>query len=231
MKTILRLVPLFVAASLARADVVVEQKMESAMINGNVTMKVKGDNARMDMPNPIGDNVTMLMNVKNGDVVTLMHGQKMLMKMNMNDMRKQQEAGQKALGIDPAKMEKPKATGETEKVGEHNADIYTMSQGGMQAKLWVAKDFPNAQAIKDQMMKFSSAMGGTGFDPAKLDVPGFVVKTEVNTPVGKMTITLVSAKEQSVADDEFKQPEGYQEMKLPTLPGADAPPPPPPAPK
>jgi hypothetical protein len=45
----------------------------------------------------------------------------------------------------------------------------------------------------------------------------------VNTPVGKMTITLVKAKEEAVDDAEFKQPEGYQEMKMPTLPGAGTP--------
>jgi hypothetical protein len=226
MKTLLRFVPLVLVASLAHADIVIEQKMESAVINGNVTMKVKGDQARMDMPNPLGGNVTTLMNFKNGDMVTLMHQQKMAMKMNLSDVKKQQEAGQKALGVDPAKMEKPKATGKTEKIGEYNADIYEISQGGMQATLWVAKDFPNAQAIKDQMMKLSSSIGGAGFDPSKIDVPGMVVKSEVNTPVGKMTVTLVRAKEETVDDSEFKQPEGYQEMKMPTMPPAAAPAPP-----
>mgnify|MGYP006175120069 CR=1 FL=1 len=34
---------LLLAASLTvRADVVIEQKMESAMLNGNMTMKIKG---------------------------------------------------------------------------------------------------------------------------------------------------------------------------------------------
>jgi len=197
--------------------------MESAVITGNVTMKVKGDQARMDMPNPLGGNVTTIMNFKSGDMVTLMHQQKMAMKMNLADLKKQQEAGQKALGVDPTKMEKPKGTGTKEKVGEHETEIYEMNQGGMQAKLWVAKDFPNAQAIKDQMMKLSSSIGGEGFDPSKIDVPGMVVKTEVNTSVGKMTVTLVSAKETPVDDAEFKQPEGYQEMTMPGMPPAPAP--------
>jgi hypothetical protein len=223
MKTLLRFVPILLIASLARADIIIEQKMESAVINGNVTMKVKGDQARMDMPNPLGGNVTTLMNFKSGDMITLMHQQKMAMKMNLADVKKQQEAGQKALGVDPAKLEKPKATGATEKIGEYNTEVYEMNQGGMQAKLWVAKDFPNAQAIKDQMMKLSSSIGGGGFDPSKIDVPGMVVKSEVNTPVGKMTVTLVRAEEKPVDDAEFKQPDGYQEMKMPTMPAPAAP--------
>jgi hypothetical protein len=144
----------------------------------------------------------------------------MAMKMNLADVRKQQEAGQKALGVDPSKLEKPKPTGQKEKVGEHDTEIFEMNQGSLQARLWIAKDFPNAQSIKDQMNKLSSSMGGGGFDPSKVDVPGMVVKSEVNTPVGKMTITLVSAKEQAVDDKEFVKPEGYQEMQMPKLPSA-----------
>jgi hypothetical protein len=224
MKILLCFAPLILATSLARADIIVEQKMESAVINGNVTMKIKGDQARMDMPSPLGGNVTTLMNFKSGEMVTLMHQQKMALTMSLNDVKKQQEAGQKAIGIDPSKTEKPKATGQTEKVGEYDTEIYEMNQGGMQAKMWIAKDFPNAQSIKDQMTKLTSSMGGTGFDPSKLDVPGMVVKSEVNTPVGKMTVTLVKATEEAVADKEFERPEGYQEVKMPSLPGLQAPP-------
>jgi len=230
MKLLLCLAPLFFAVAFAHADIVIEQKMESAVINGNVTMKVKGDNARMDMPSPLGGNVTTLMNFKSGDMVTLMHQQKMAMKMNLSDVKKQQEAGQKALGMDPSKIEKPKSTGAKEKVGDYDTEIFEMNQGSLQAKLWIAKDFPNAQSIKDQMMKLNSAMGGGGIDPSKLDVPGMVVKSEVSTPVGKMTITLVKAKEEPVDEKEFVKPEGYQEMQMPKLPGAGAPPAPP-APK
>ena len=221
MKLILRLAPLFLAVVFARADVTIVQKMESAMINGEVTMKLKGDRARMDMPSPLGGNV----------MITLLHQQKMAMKLNLADVKKQQEAGQKALGVDSSKIEKPKATGKTEKVGDFDTEIFEMNQGTLQAKLWIAKSFPNAQAIKDQMMKLSSAMGGAGFDPSKVDVPGMVVKSEVTTPVGKMTITLVRAKEEPVDEKEFDKPEGYQEMQMPKLPGANAPVPAPADPK
>jgi hypothetical protein len=223
MKTLLRIAPLLLAAAFARADIVIEQKMESSVINGNVIMKVKGDNARMDMPSPLGGNVTTLMNFTSGEMVTLLHQQKMAMKMNLADVKKQQEAGQIALGVDPSKIEKPKATGEKEKIGEYDTEVFEMNQGSLQAKLWIAKDFPNAQAIKDQMMKLSSSMGGAGFDPSKIDVPGMVIKSEVNTPVGKMTITLVRAKEEAVDEKEFAKPEGYQEMQMPKMPAAAAP--------
>jgi len=223
MKLLLHIAPLLLAAALARADLVIEQKVESAVMNGNVTMKVKGDQARMDVPNPVGGNVTMLINFKSGDVVTLMHQQKMAMKMSLADVKKQGEAGQKALGLDLPKMDKPKATGQKEKVGEYDTEIYEMNQGAIQAKMWVAKNFPNAQAIKDQMLKISNSMGSTGFDPSKLDVPGMVVKSETGTAAGKMTVTLVKAKEEPVDEKEFAKPEGYQELEMPKLPAGGAP--------
>lgn len=123
MKLFLRLAPLFLAAVFARADVTIVQKMESAMINGEVTMKLKGDRARMDMPSPLGGNVTTLMDFKSGEMITLLHQQKMAMKLNLADVKKQQEAGQKALGVDASKIEKPKATGKTDKVGDYDTEI------------------------------------------------------------------------------------------------------------
>ena len=219
MKTLLFATALFIAATFARADVTIEQKMESAMMNGNMTMKIKGDSARMDMPSPVGGNVTIIMNMKSGDMTTLMHAQKMAMKMNMNDAKKQAEAAQKAAGIDPNKIEKPKATGTKEKVGVWDTEIYEFSMGGTSGRIWVAKDFPDAQVIKDQMLKMSSAAGG-GFDASKLDVPGMTVKTEIKTPVGNMTTTLVKVSQDPVAESEFALPDGYKEMKMPTPSGA-----------
>ncbi len=225
MKRLLRFVPILFAAAIARADIVIEQKMESSMLTGNVTMKVKGDNARMETPTPLGGSALVLMNFKTGEMTTFtaIQGQKIAMKMNLEALKKQQEAGQKMLGVDPSKIEKPKSTGQKEKVGDYDTEIFEMNLGALQSKLWIAKDFPNAQAIKDQMMKISSSMGGAGFDPSKVDVPGMVVKSEVNTPAGKMTITLVKAKEEAVDDKEFVKPEGYKEMEMPKLPTPGAP--------
>ena len=219
MKTFLCITTLFLAAAFSRADVTIEQKIESAMMNGNMTMKIKGDNARMDMPSPVGGNVTVIMNMKSGDMTTLMHAQKMAMKMNMNDTKKQAEAAAKAAGLDPSKIEKPKATGTKEKVGEWDAEIYEFNLGGTTGKIWVAKDFPDAQVIKDQMLKMNNAAAG-GFDASKLDVPGMTVKTQITTPVGAMTTTLVKVSQDAVADSEFDLPQGYTEMKMPTLPSA-----------
>jgi hypothetical protein len=202
----------------ARADVVIEQKIESAMINGNMVMKVKGDQARMDMPSPAGP-VTVLINFKTGEMTTLMSAQKMAVKMDMKMAKQAAEAQQKAAGIDPSKMEKPKATGTTEKVGDYTADVYDFTVGQMNGKIWAAKDYPNVDVLKAELKKISEATS-MGFDPGKMDVPGMVVKSQVTTAAGAITTTLISAKQQDVAATEFNVPEGYTEMKMPTAPGA-----------
>lgn len=212
---------LILAASLtAHADVVIEQKLESSMTNGNMIMKIKGDQARVDMPGPMGQ-MSVIMNVKSGEMTTLMHAQKMAMKTNLNAIKAQTEAAQKGAGIDPSKMEKPKATGATEKIGEWTADVYEFNAGGATGKIWAAKDFPNAQVLKDELKKLSAANTG-GFDPNKMDVPGMVVKSQMNTPVGAVTSTLIKASQEPVADSEFTIPAGYNEMKMPAVPGAPA---------
>lgn len=209
------LASLLLITALSRADIVIEQKMESGFVNGNMVMKIKGDQARMDMPaGPAGD-ITVLMNTKSGEMATYMHAQKMTMKMNLAAAKKQAEQQAKLAGIDPANIEKPKATGQTEKVGDWNAEIFEGTIGGSTAKFWVAKDFPNHKTIMDQMNKLSAATGSAGFDPSKFDLGGMVVKSEMNTPAGKVTTTLVRAEEKNVDAADFTGPTGYQEMKLP----------------
>lgn len=213
MKKALALLLLMTAWS--HADLVIEQKMESAFMNGNMTMKIKGENARIDMPGgPVGE-MSVVMDLKGGQMTTLIHSQKMAMKANLEAAKKQAEAASKATGLDPSKIEKPKSTGKTEKVGEWDTEIFETTTGGTPIKMWVAKDFPNYKAISDQMNKLSAATGGGAFDASKFDLGGMVVKTEMTTPAGKVSTTLVSAKETPVDDAVFKLPEGYKEMALP----------------
>lgn len=218
MKAVPAFALLLVSTLAARADIVVEQELQSAMVNGKMVMKVKGDHARIDMPSPAGS-ATVILNFKTGEMTTLVHAQKMAMKGDLKAMKQMMEAQQKAAGVDPSKVEKPKATGATEKVGEWTADVYELQSAGATGKLWAAKDYPNAQVIKDELKKVTEATA-TGVDASKMDVPGMIVKSVVKTPGGDVTTTLVKAKEEAVADSEFAIPAGYNEFKMPAAPGA-----------
>jgi hypothetical protein len=208
MKKLLLLATLFLAPFLARADLVIVQNIESAVLNGPTTMKIKGDLMRIDSPMPGGlGNATTIIDSAKSKSTILMHAQKMAMEMDLGAVMKQ---AQGAVGA----VEKPKPTGQSEKVGDWNTEIYSVDVAGMTVKLWVAKDFPNAAAVKAQMAKLSKLMAG-GVDLSKFDVPGLAVKTELNGPQGKMTSTIVSVKDQPVADSEFSIPADYKKMQAP----------------
>lgn len=206
MKPLLLLALLSTAASL-QADVVIEQKLESAAINGVMTMKIKGDHARMDMPSPAGQ-MSAITDLKAGQIVTLLPAQKMAMKMSIDDAKKA------AQGQVPDATAAPKDTGKKEKVGDYDCEIYTIDAAGTTATMWVAKGYPNYKKFLEETKKLS-ALSQTGIDPNKFDLGGMVVKTEMNTAIGKMSMTLISAKEEPVPDSEFVVPQGYTEMQMP----------------
>jgi len=200
----------------APADVVIEQKVESAMLNGNMLLEIRADKARMDMPSPAG-RMTVIWDFKTGESTTLMTAQKMAVKGRIRPT----PAGNQ--------QPKPKPTGVTEKVGPYTADVYEVGSGPAAQKIWVARDYPQADAIKAEMKKMSGTTP-MGFDTANLDLPGMMVKAQVASPAGPVTITLTSARQQPVPDSEFVIPAGYQEMGAgvpPTAAGVPTPPAPP----
>ena len=47
-----------------------------------------------------------------------------------------------------------------EKVGEYDAEVYEMNAGGQTVKMWAAKDYPNAQALKDTVVELKRRATG-----------------------------------------------------------------------
>src|SRR6185369_13183637 len=175
---------------------------------------VKGDRARVDVPAPDGGQTTMLVDLKAGQMMTLVHAKKLLTKTDLAQAKAALEEQQKAAGIDLSKIQ-PKDTGQKEKVGDYDCEIFQLDLGnGTSSKMWVAKDYPNYKGITDQLNKFNSAGAvAMGLNGVKIDLGGMTIKTEVTMPLGKLVSTLVSVKEQGVPDAEFEVPAGYEERK------------------
>ncbi len=226
----MKLLPFFLAlaftARAALADLVIEQKLESPVQSGNITVKMKGDNVRVDMPaSPMGP-MSTVMNVRTGDTLSLIHSQKMAMKVSaaqtkamLETMKQQQQSGGAAESTAPKLV----ATGKTEKVGAYDAEIYTWSGGGTTQTLWVAKDFPNFESFKEELTKLNkAAASGVSKDmqPDYSALPGMVVKTVAETAGMTMTTTLISVKREPVDDALFDAPADYKNMATPALPGA-----------
>ena len=207
------LAALCVTFSIAHADLVVEQKMESAVINGVVTMKVKGNLARVEAPTPVGQTISIF-DLEKGKMTILMTTQNVAIEMDLNAMKAQAAELQKAAGADAAAL-KPTATGSKKKVGEWDTEEYTLTTQGVTMHLWIAPGFPNGKAIAQELGKLSQGMSVGTPDPNALGLPGVVVLSEVETPVGKVTTTLQSVKQEPVEASEFVVPEGYKVVQPP----------------
>src|SRR3954447_19209595 len=102
MKFSLWLAALCFAFSIAHADLVVEQKMESPVINGVVTIKVKANRARVEAPTPVGKTVSIF-DLEKGKMTILMEAQNMAMEMDLNAMKAQAAELQKGAGPEALK--------------------------------------------------------------------------------------------------------------------------------
>lgn len=205
---------LLLAATVLHADLVIVQKVEGNAQSGEQTIKIKGDKARTDLAQP----VSMITDGATGEMVTLMHTQKTYLKVSAAQTKAMMEQLQKLRpSAEPSKLQ---PTGKKEKIGEYECEIFTANLGALTATYWIAKDFPNYQAVLAQLEKLQagtiSAMG-KGLMPELKDFPGMMIKTEIETGGKKIVTTLVSAKEENVDPGVFKIPASYKEISSPTL--------------
>ena len=211
----------------ARADLVLQQNVESATINGTITTQIKGNKIRVDMPSGPQGAMSTIMDLSSGDSTTLLHDQKVAMTVPGAQIKQMAENLKKARAGSETNAAPPKFqdTGKTEKVGNYDAEIYTWSSpDGANQTVWVARDFPNFAKIKVQMDKLNDSPVGQmskGVAPDVNTLPGMVVKTQMEVNGQKITSTLVSVKEDSVDASIFQTPKDYQQM---TQPGLGAPP-------
>jgi hypothetical protein len=212
--------PLLLAAT-ASADWVIESNVESAKVNGVMTIKVKGDKMRMDIPNERIGAVSSIVDTKTGDAVQIIHARKMAMKMDGETIKKTIANAREKAGIKDGDTNELKATGETEKVGEYDCEIYTWSNGTISRKYWVAKNHPQANALKELEKRMRSGLfGGMPMGPDTTTLPGAVLKTETTTPAGTTRSIVTAIKEQDLDPKDFEVPEGYQTVPAPAPPAA-----------
>jgi len=220
-KRILILLGLAFSLAAVRADLVLKQNIESAMMNGTVTTQIKGNKIRVDMPATAQGAMSTIMDLNSGDSVTLLHQQKVAMKVPGAEIKQMAENMKKARAGAGTNAPPPQFhdTGKTEKVGDYDTEVYTWSSpDGADQTVWVAKNFPDYAKIKVQMDKLNNspvAQFSKGAAPDVGTLPGMVVKTQMEMNGQKITSTLVSAKEESVDASIFETPKDYQEVAQP----------------
>lgn len=206
---------LFIAT--ASADWVIESKIESPQLNSSTKTKVKGDKLRVDIADSPAGAMSSIVDTQSGESIQLMHGQKMAVKTSGAALKQAMDAAKDKAGIKDNTKAELKPTGQSEKVGEYDCDIYTWTDGTNTSKLWVAKNHPQAAALKDFEKRMRSGFFGSmqmGPDTTKL--PGPAIKTETTVQGTKITSTITGIKEENIDAKEFDVPAGYQTMALPT---------------
>ena len=217
MKTAFAIAALIALAPSLRADWVIVQNSKALGQDSQMTIKVKGDHIR----NQIGTKMTVLMDVAKGTSKMFMHDSKSVMVVNSGAIKAAAGLASQLLGGGDGAPAKPKATGEKVKVGDWNAEVYIWESKMGSGKFYVAKDFPKFDELNKAMDRITKSMSNpmSAMFPNFADFPGMVVKSEMTIMGQLSTSELVSAKEEPVSEDEFKEPEGYKELKMPTLPG------------
>ena len=221
MKPLLAPAALLLFFTAARADFIIEQKVDGlGQQSGSIVVKIKETKARAEL----SPQISYIIDGVSGDSVTLMHERKGFMKVTAEQGRALLEQMQKTPGAGGSAA-KPVATGQKETVDKWPAEIFTWSNGALAVKYWIARDFPNFAAIQSAMDK--ARAGGLGalnknLLPANSDFPGMVVKTEMKTKGKTITSTIVSVKEEPVDAKQFEIPGDYKELPTPAFPPPEA---------
>ena len=204
-------------ACIARADLVIQQHCVGSNLTSNASMKIHRNKMREDITSERIGSSSVISDLTTLDIVNLSTDDKTFRKLSGERMRafvKRQEAQSGITNLAEIITPKPTDTGKSEKVGEYETEIYFWSNGrGMTNIFWVAKSFPNFEAIKPYLVRldqFHHARVPRNVMPADIsEIPGMVVKNQETQSWGTYTVTLISAKEEDVDPSLFEVPNDY----------------------
>jgi len=206
----------------ARADLTIVQNVAGLQGPHQITMKVKGDKARVE----INPQITTILDAKSGDLTTLLNDQKKVMRISGERAKAMAEMAQSLVKENAPSNAKPVATGKKEKIDGYETEEYVADSPKYHTSYWVAKDYPNYQNILQQMSVLQSgafAVIRKGM-PDYHDLPGLPLRTDIKADGKVITSTLESVNSDPVADSAFSIPPGYTEMQMPDFLSGKKPP-------
>jgi uncharacterized protein DUF4412 len=204
---------LAVAAPTLSADLIVKQEVENSGQTQQVTLKIKDTKCRIEAT----DQTSAIIDSATGVTTVLLHPQKAYMRISGEQLRAQAEAMKNLLSGkegDSAQAEF-KPTGKKETINGYETEEYTASVGGIQTTVAVAKNFPNYQEVVKALFNVQSGPGmeifrNMSIPPEKY--PGMPIRTVVEVLGQKITTTVDSIEETSLADSDFTIPTDYKEL-------------------
>jgi len=198
----------------ARGDLTIVQKVDGAGGLHRITMKVKGDKARVEA----SPQVTTIIDAKTGAITNLMHEQKMIMTIPAEKAKAMAEMAKSFAKEEVPTQVTPKATGKKETISGYETEEYVSDSPKFHASYWVATKYPDYAKILDQMAilqngAFASITKGM---PNYHALPGMPLRTKIKIPdQPEITSTIESVSVAPLPDADFAAPAGYSEMKMP----------------
>jgi hypothetical protein len=204
---------------------------EAARPGANMTIKIKGDKARIDASSQL----TTILDGKTGDVINLLNDQKTVVRISSDKLKAVTDMLDK-FSDKKAASEKPKLTptGQKETVNGYQTEQYTYEGPGFKAVYWIAPDYPDGAAILAQLQSIKSEFWDAANTkmPDFRDFPGLPIRTRMilskETPADKpdaspsghgteVTSTITSVGHDPINDSEFTVPADFKETKLPDI--------------
>src|SRR6266513_2339507 len=208
-----------------------DQAADAAGAGTNMTIKIKGDRARIDA----SPQVTTIFDGKTGEVITLLNDQKTIVRISSDKMKAVTDMLNK-FGSKKAAPEKPRLTrtGEKETVNGYETEQYTYDAADFKAIYWIAPNYPNGAAILAQLQSIKSEFWDAANTrmPDFRDFPGLPIRNRMI--IGKegqedkpgpraadhateITSTVTSVNQNPISDNEFTVPSDFKETKLPDI--------------
>ncbi len=208
-----------------------DQAAEAAGAGTNITIKIKGDRARIDA----SPQVTTIFDGKTGEVITLLNDQKTIVRISSDKMKAVTDMLDK-FSSKKAATEKPKLTptGQKEIVNGYETEQYTYDGPDFKAIYWIAHNYPNGAAILAQLQSIKSEFWDAANTrmPDFRDFPGLPIRNRMI--IGKegqedkpgpraadhateITSTVTSVNQNPISDSEFTVPSDFKETKLPDI--------------
>ncbi len=202
-----------------RADLTIVQKIEGAPgenRKGDFTVKIKGDKFRIEA----APGVSTIIDGKTGDMLTLMHEKKQVVRISGEQARAAAQMVDKFSG-EKEKTDKPQLvdTGRKETINGMPAEIYICDTAMGKMTYWIAANYPDGAAILQQMKAMQPGAWSVASKtmPDYRDFPGIPIKSEMNFGSSHIVTTLVSIKQEPIDGSEFEAPKDFNELKMPNL--------------
>src|SRR5438093_10357184 len=197
----------------------------------NMTIKVKGDRARIDASSKI----SVIFDGRTGELINLLNDQKTVVRISPDKMRAIADMLNK-FNSKQAGSEKPRLTptGQRETINGYDTEQYTYDGPDFKATYWIAPNYPNGAAVLAQLQSIKSEFWDAANTkmPDFRDFPGLPIRTRMI--IGKeaqadkpgastadhateITSTITSVSQDPVSDSEFTVPSGFKETKLPDI--------------